>query len=691
MRFAIMFVCGYDGMRIDISLFRAFSGLLVMLMLAGCATTSPRSRYLEQMDPGSLTNLVAYCAGDSLEIRYPFHGKDTFAHATWPAEQATGFPYCYAGLTFDKEPHATRRVVVSRGHRLTIRTAQQWRQLVDEVFQGLMPEQAGHGVLFLVQGQELVVFRDQAGLPQMVKLANKPAAIVIDRTFSDDDFSRKAIELLEKNAGLLAPGQTQFLFVTGEEPAFVLMDLRRHFIVFLSYPVDPESEPLEVPGWFTLKALNSLVIRSFVITAVKNPFSLIGRGLWHIGNTGATMLDAGTPGGSSPPPPLYHGPGMNLTAWEKQLDKLVAAKRYWGKVDYFIDGENFFSALLQSIESARRSVDVQVYIFDTDEYAVTIADVLKERSATVRVRVLLDDMGSLFAADVARPNSGRPVHERPDDIKSYLTAGTSRVKVRATSNPWLTVDHRKCFIIDGRQAYVGGMNIGQQYRYDWHDMMVGLTGPVVGRLENDYRKAWAYAGPGGDFAYLWVKLFDHSSPSKKAIPGDIEIRPLRTSTGQNEIYRAQLAAIRQAKGYIYIENPYFCDDTILRELIRARQRGVDVRVILPGKSDIGVMQTSNLLMANEMIRHGIRVFAYPGMTHVKAAIYDGWACLGSANLDKMSLRISQELDVAFSDPATVNRLKQELFETDFSRAREMKKPVPLSWMDSLVKVFADQF
>ena len=75
-------------------------------------------------------------------------------------------------------------------------------------------------------------------------------------------------------------------------------------------------------------------------------------------------------------------------------------------------------------------------------------------------------------------------------------------------------------------------------------------------------------------------------------------------------------------------------------------------------------------MANEMVRHGIRVYAYPGMTHVKAAIYDGWACLGSANLEKMSLRVSQELDVAFSDPTAVNRLKQDLFETDFARARD---------------------
>jgi cardiolipin synthase len=194
----------------------------------------------------------------------------------------------------------------------------------------------------------------------------------------------------------------------------------------------------------------------------------------------------------------------------------------------------------------------------------------------------------------------------------------------------------------------------------------------------------------GDFAYAWVSLFGRTHARKNEIADGIEIRPLRTSTGRMEIYRAQLEAIRRAKGYIYIENAYFSDDAILRELIRARQRGVDVRFVLPARNDSGVMQTRNLIMANEMVRHGIRVYAYPGMTHVKAAIYDGWACLGSANLDKLSLRVSQELDVAFSDPAAVNRLKRDLFETDFNRAREIKDPAPVNWLDSFVKAFADQ-
>jgi cardiolipin synthase len=334
-------------------------------------------------------------------------------------------------------------------------------------------------------------------------------------------------------------------------------------------------------------------------------------------------------------------------------------------------------------------VDAQVFIFDSDEYAVKIADLLKKRSAEVKVRVLMDDAGSLFAANVARDTPPPAGFQRPSDIQAYLTAG-SKVQVRATANPWLTVDHRKCFVIDGRQAFLGGMNIGSQYRYQWHDLMAGLTGPVVGRLEKDYREAWAHAGPLGDFAYAWISLFPAAASRRNKIPDGIDIRPLRTATFKSDIYRAQLEAINRARSYIYIENAYFDDNTILRALIQARRRGVDVRVIFPSQNDSGLMQTSDEVTGNELIENGARVYIYPGMTHVKAAIYDGWACLGSANFNKMSLRIGQELDVAFSDPATAGRLKKDLFEADFRRSRELTQPLPLNWLDSFVKAFASQ-
>ena len=663
--------------------------LLLVAVLAGCATPSPRTRYLEQLQPASFTNLVAYRTDTNLEIRIPFPAKDAFAHASWPRleGEAADYQRRFAVLTFDKEERAARKSAVTKTNRLPIRNAQEWRQLVQRIFAGLAPNQPEHGVLFLVQNEEIIIFRERTGKLSVVKLENKPPEIAVDRTFNDADFSREAIRLLEAGVNNLDPNQRQFLFVTGEDPAFVFMDLKQRLIVFLSYPQAPETQ--ELPGVFAVRALNSLLVRSLVIAAVKNPFTLVSRGLWHIGTSGAAAIPSGPETSGAAPPPISTGPGMDLAAWEKELDRLVSARRYKGRVDFFIDGEKFFPALIQSVEGAARSVDIQVFIFSTDDYAVKIAGLLKQRSSAVKVRVLLDDAGTLFAGAMNRRSPVPVDFQRPGDIRNYLTSG-SQVQARASANPWLTVDHRKCFIIDGRQAYLGGMNIGREYRYDWHDLMVGLTGPVVGRLEKGYRKAWAHAGPLGDFAYAWVSLFDRAETRKNAIADGIDVRPLRTATGKVEIYRAQLEAIGRARSYIYIENAYFGDDMILRALIRARQRGVDVRVIVPAENDSGIMQTSDQVIGNQLIQNGARVYVYPGMTHVKAAIYDGWACLGSANFNKMSLHVGQELDVAFSDAATVDRLKSELFEEDFRRSRELKSPVPLDWMDSFVKAFAGQ-
>ena len=676
--------------KMQAALARYAAVMLTLLLLAGCAVPGPRSRYLAEIVPASSTNLMVYEAGDTVEIRYPLKDRDVFAHASWrPVQGGTVDYQCqFAVLTFERQKRVARKAVVSQGNELAIRDARQWQQLLLEVFAGLTPEQAGHGALLLDQQMELVLYRDAAGALKAVPLPDKPPEITVDRTFSDRDFSRLAIKLLAAGADVADPGQNRFLFMTGGDPAFVLVDSRERLVVFLTYPTDPEAALFKVPGGVALRALNTLLLKSFLVTAVKNPVSLVSRGVWHFGSSGMTMVDALPPDSNQPPPPLYEGPGMDLAAWEKELDGLAGAARYRGRVQFFVDGKQFFPAFVQAVENARHSVDVMVYSFDTDHFAVGVADVLKQVSQSVHMRVLMDDLGSLFPAG-APPSAVPPSFEPPGDIKSYLQNG-SRVRVRVTSDPWLTTDHRKCMIIDSRQAYVGGMNIGWVYRYQWHDLMVGLTGPVVGRLEKEYRKAWAFSGPLGDFAYAWATVFDREHLPKTSTPGDINIRVLRTATGKLQIYHAQLAAIRRAKRYIFIENAYFNDNAILRELIAARQRGVDVRVILPAENDFDVMQTGNLVMANEMIRQGIRVYLYPGMTHVKAAIYDGWACVGSANLEKMSLRVSQEMDVAFSDPDAVDRLKQELFAMDLSRARELTSPMTLNWLDPLVKALANQ-
>ncbi len=165
--------------------------------------------------------------------------------------------------------------------------------------------------------------------------------------------------------------------------------------------------------------------------------------------------------------------------------------------------------------------------------------------------------------------------------------------------------------------------------------------------------------------------------------GLIELRRLYTKSFSRQIRSTELAAINRASGYVLAENPYFYSNDFLNALVRARRRGVDVRVILPSENDLTAGHRSNLVTANYLRQQGVRVFLYPGMTHVKALLVDGWACFGSANFDALSLRLNGEDDLATSDPAFAARFRHDVFEADFARGRELLEELPVDWQDYL--------
>ena len=105
-----------------------------------------------------------------------------------------------------------------------------------------------------------------------------------------------------------------------------------------------------------MRAVNSLVVRSLLVTAVKNPFTLVMRGFWHLGNSGATVIDSGSESPENPPPPLATGPGMDLAQWETDLDHIVRSRRFKGRADLLIDGEKFLSLIHISSKAAENSV-----------------------------------------------------------------------------------------------------------------------------------------------------------------------------------------------------------------------------------------------------------------------------------------------------------------------------------------------
>ena len=248
-------------------------------------------------------------------------------------------------------------------------------------------------------------------------------------------------------------------------------------------------------------------------------------------------------------------------------------------------------------------------------------------------------------------------------------------------------DHTKTTIIDGATAFVGGMNVGREYRYEWHDLMMEVTGPIVDQLQHDSDKAWARASLFGDAANLAAIV---RGKRHRAADQGYPVRALYTRNFDSEIYKAQVEAIRRAQRYILIENSYFSDDLITYELAKARRRGVDVRVILPGAGNHPSLHASNQVAINELLDNGIRVYIYPGMTHVKAAVFDGWACVGSANFDKLSLEVNKELNLATSDIATVNRLLEQVFAPDLTFSQEVTDPVIVTFAQVLAERAADE-
>ena len=168
------------------------------------------------------------------------------------------------------------------------------------------------------------------------------------------------------------------------------------------------------------------------------------------------------------------------------------------------------------------------------------------------------------------------------------------------------------------------------------------------------------------------------------------IRSLYIRPGDSQILRAQLAAIARASQRIYIENAYFTSDDIILELAVARRRGIDVRVIIPDASDSGIIDRSNVSAMNTMLENGIRVLIYPGESHIKGAVYDGWICLGSANFDQLSLRMNKEMNIATSSPVAVQAFIDKVIVPDFEKSVELKQPLPEKWSDFLMEMIADQ-
>ncbi len=639
--------------------------------VASAESTPPGSSTASIAGPPTIT--ARYRDG-TLLLRPGGDSKRDVLVATWPVGDVAADSHVYRESRLELLDDDERKKTTQAPARdLPIHDGAEWNDVVRQVMTELAPAGQNDAALTLVQGEEIVFYLTPGGELRVDRHQYKPAERHVTRVVSEADFASRADALLRARY----PGQDQLLFQVGnehEDLSFVLFDFEHRLSVLIAAPPAEQGGSLANLMRTLVRVPDTLILRGQALGVLMRPVSSAGRLVWFATQTAATLAPP-VHVASGPPPEVTSRPGMDLDAWERELDDMDLPRRYQGTIVPLIDGEAFFTSLVQALQDARKSVSIRLFIFDNDDYAVGIADLLKRRSADIRVRVLIDSLGTLGAGQAAPEGAA----SRPSfSIAHYLRAD-SNVNVRETPNTWLMADHTKTLIFDKRVAYLGGMNIGHEYRHQWHDMMVWLNGPIVQRLQRDFDLAWAYAGMGGDLAYL--QALGDRDRAAVAPPGSsyVEIRPLYTRTFNPQMLRAQLAAIRRARREIWVEQPYVSDDALVNALMDARARGVDVRIILPSSGDSRFMNSANLLAARALMRSGVRVYIYPGMTHVKAALYDGWACLGSANFDKLSLRVNRETNVATSDPSFAGRLRQELFEADFARSRELVKVPSTGW------------
>lgn len=569
-----------------------------------------------------------------------------------------------------------------------IRPIGAWQDLLRQLEHEVASLVPGQGVVLdVLQQDDIFLYVDDAGSLNAVPIADKPTAIVPAATVTLTGLLQQATDRVRHS--LQQAGDSRYLlYNTGDSPdtgfPFVFMDLELGQVFFIQRRDDERRLLAHGPAGSARAAVHAF--HSQARSLATRPVSTFVR---LVSSFGTTVLDTLYPTPTwadpeSPPPPLGQAAPMDPDAWERELDGLVGGGSH-GRIRYLVDGREFFPALVHAINAARESVRMRMYIFDNDDYAVKIADLLKKRSDEVSVEILLDGLGTI-SGSMARP-AYTPDHVSPGplSIAGYLRAGTD-VSVRMLSNPFLQGDHTKSIVIDDDLAFLGGMNIGREYRYEWHDLMVELRGPVVDELIRDFENTRAQAGLLGDLQAT-VRRSDH--PVREPTADDYPLRLIYTKIGSSQILRSQIAAMRRARSRVWIQNAYLTSDAVLHELIKARRRGVDVRVIMPFRTDSGLITRSNAVAANVMLKHGIRVYIYPGMSHLKAAIYDGWACLGSANFDRLSLRLNKETNIATSHPAAVTELADRVFSPDFERAVELSGPLPAGWLDYLKEQIAD--
>lgn len=337
------------------------------------------------------------------------------------------------------------------------------------------------------------------------------------------------------------------------------------------------------------------------------------------------------------------------------------------EITAFHSGWDKFNMLMEDLEKATHSIHMEYFIWKSDDMTQRLKDTLiRKAKEGVEVRVVADAIGSLqlygkYGKDLKR---GGVQLQHFFDIKK--------------PKYWLTLNHRthrKIVIIDGKIAYVGGMNMAQEYadggsRYEaWRDSHVR----IVGNASMAFQKI---------FADTWYMLTKEELFDKQYFPitnsADTRVPLQVTMSGPDSSWRSiqqmYFSCITEAKDHIYIQSPYFVPDAAIHQaLVDAALSGVDVRIMVTGVVDKRIPYWAAFTYFEEILNAGGKIYHYmDGFFHPKIAMVDGKVVsIGTANLDVRSFRLNYEINATMYDEATTKEFEEQFFK-DLKSAKELK-------------------
>ena len=326
------------------------------------------------------------------------------------------------------------------------------------------------------------------------------------------------------------------------------------------------------------------------------------------------------------------------------------------------DGCENFPAWLDAIKTAQHWIHFETYILHEDKIGKVFAEALCERArAGVRVRLLIDWFGNMMKTS-------------PGFWRRLRLAG---VEARSFGYPtidsplgWVSRDHRKSLVIDGRVAFVSGLCVGDDWTDDGHeaqrDTGVMIQGPAIADIEAAFAESWATTGP-------VVPAHELLTPDQIPVAGDVALRVIATMPATWGVFKLDQLVASVARETLWVTDAYFVGvSAYINALIAASRDGVDVRLLVPGTVDVFGVGSMSRAGYRGLLEGGVRIFEWNGvMLHAKTAVADGrWARVGSTNANLTSWLGNWELDVAVED-ANFGQQMMAMYEKDLANSTEV--------------------